>query len=201
MCKVYIRKFPFGCLEKSVVCQQRQEEIDGCESVKVREQKLYVWLLLEEVLEEFLHKKISEVNFKKVGQKWVCDECYFSLTHCDNFVAVAVAKSRVGIDLERVNVSRFDERLASKVLTAVELRNYMSLPESERAEFLNKLWCKKEAIFKSSDKSVFSPQKLPAEGCVIKELLCEGEKYFLAIMSDEKIEVLIPDSQGYEILS
>ena len=182
---VYIAKFPFPVDSEKVVPRAREIEIESCSNLKVRQQKYYVWKLLESALMRSFGLKTGEINITKLDSgKWVCDECHFSLSHSDDFVVVAVSQKPVGVDIERCDESRFTNALLEKIATSRE-REELRLVETreERAA----LWTCKEAIFKQSEDKFFQPGHIETSqySTVTKSVQGEGGKYFVTVASED----------------
>lgn len=187
-CIVYISLFPFDTECLDIFPAERGREIAECKSAKVRDEKFYGWKLLELAIKEVFAKNISDINLKKVGDKWLCDDFYFSLSHSGNLVAVAVSEESVGIDLEKVDFERFAELKIDKLLTPKEKEKYNSLDANARPKFLNVSWSKKEAIFKKLGGTIFTPNKIDtlSENVFVQEVCSSGENYYVVIAGDVK---------------
>lgn len=176
---VYVKSFPFEVKDKNIFSSERQKEIDACGSEKVREEKYYSWKLLEHGLNHSLGLDIKKIKFKKEGTKWTCPDCQFSISHCDNIVAVVVARNNVGIDIEKIDTERFAQLPKEKILTEEEL-NIASLN-------LNEVWTVKEAIFKSGQEKTFIPSKININSFpfITKKLQLKNSEYYLTIATKD----------------
>lgn len=76
-------------------------------------------------------------------------EIFFSLSHCDGYVACALADFPIGVDIDVIKKLEFEEVLVKKYGHPDELKLYASLPETERALAYFKGWTLKEALFKT----------------------------------------------------
>ena len=86
---VYFAHIPFVC--DGYVCDIRQKEIESCSNFKVKQEKFYIWKLLEIALKQSLGIDIREVEFRKLDNgKWVCDKCQFSLSHIKAHSSTAI---------------------------------------------------------------------------------------------------------------
>lgn len=169
--RVYIRTTPFEVEKEQIFPQSRQAEILACSSEKVRLEKYYVWKLLEVAISDYLGIDITEVNFEKIGRKWVCDKCYFSLSHSNNVVAVGISKYPIGVDIQ---IKHDIRDISSKII---------SCPE-EKGDMLE-LWSMKEAIFKASNQEDFVPANINTigEDVCCETLMIDGNEYILSVAS------------------
>lgn len=124
----------------------RQAQIDDCTNLAVKCQKYAVWKLLEYAVKQYLGISIYDCNPVCSNGRWSADGIYFSLSHSGNTVAVAVGKSPIGVDVQQIDTTKFDDKLANRVLTANEKPLYDTAPN--KTETLAEIWAKKEAIFK-----------------------------------------------------
>ncbi len=159
---VFAAKYPFDVLS-GYMPPARQAEIDCCKDVNVRQSKYYAFKLLEIALRDVYRKQLCDVNFVlDVNGKWSCDVCKFSLTHSGCIVAVALSDKPVGLDVEKVDISRFDVKLQNRILCKNEQAFAWQLPDERRALYANKLWTAKEALFKRDGGKTFVPEQTDA---------------------------------------
>ena len=185
---VYAAKFPFDVESKEIYPPERANEIESCSNEQVRLSKYYVWKLLESALMRTFGLKIKKVTFtKNQSGKWECGDCCFSLSHSGNLVAVALSRKSVGVDIERKDTARFDEKIAQKILTEREEEEVKQLDENARGAALNLLWTKKEALFKQGGEGAFNPRNVEtADGRFLsKEIAAGGERYILTVASED----------------
>ena len=185
---VYVRKIPFETNSNDIYPKDRQIEIDKCSNQKVKEEKYYVWKLLEYGLNHSLGLKMKDVKFSKIDTKWVCDKCQFSLSHSNGIVAVAVARNEVGIDIEEINLDKFAKIKSEKILTLNELVEFENLSETEKLNYLNKIWTIKEAVFKEGKDKSFLPNKTETKcaNFVTKKISVEGHEFYLSVSTKNK---------------
>ncbi len=72
----------------------------------------------------------------------------FNLTHSGDWILLAVAGKRVGIDLETPRELRDARGLARRILTDAEFANWSNHSEDERERAFFRLWTQKEAVTK-----------------------------------------------------
>ena len=182
---VYAARYPFET-DGGVACAARAREIADCSDEKTRQRKFYVWKLLEYALMRSLGLNAANVAFDKTADgKWTCRECEFSLSHKDDLVAVAVSRSPVGIDIEKIDAERFDEKLQARILTPAERSALSRLAASERSLRANILWTEKEALFKRDNGKLFAANKLETANSHCKTIIVKSGEvgYYLSVVS------------------
>lgn len=179
--RIYIATIPEELPLLFVFPKSRDEEIRACKNPRVRKEKYCAWKLLEYALLQ-VGLSMSDLCFSKTEHgKWTTNACYFSLTHCGEFVAVALSKTPIGVDAERLT-----EKLTSarrKFLTKQELSFYEALPQKEQLDYLAKKWTQKESIFKAYGEGAFVPSRIrtddyPTQTYVMKD------GYILSVATD-----------------
>ncbi len=196
MVDVYVAEYPFDYGDFEILPKERAEEIAQCSNTQVKQQKHYVWKLLEYGLEHSLGLKITDVKLTPAPEGgWQCDKCKISLSHSGSAVAVAISKSNVGVDIESCDRD-FTPQLAGKILSPSEMNVYESLASDMQQDFLLQQWTKKEALFKQSEQKGFSPSKTEVidkkfYGC---HVIFNGNEYMLSVATDtpEKVKLFIP---------
>lgn len=183
---VYVATIPQNTDLFPVYPLARQEEIDDCKNEKVKREKYYVWKLLEYALQRSFGYKLQNQNFHKTARgKWECENCFFSLSHSKNAVAVALSRKNVGVDIEFYDPTRLLP-LADKLLNENERTLYEATPNEQKAEFLLRKWTEKESIFKSLEglgRTIASIDTLTAK-TKTKCIEVAGEKYCLSVASE-----------------
>lgn len=179
---VYLATLPDTDDMPPLSCALRQADIDGVSHATVRREKYFVWRLLEYALQRSFGLKPTDVTFRKEGERYFCDEVYFSLSHGDGALAVAVSRAAVGVDLEKV-VPRDTDRLAERVFTPAEAAEYAALPEEEKARYFFRVWTAKEALFKAAHKDVYVPTAYDTVDGAVKsyEKAIGGADYYLSV--------------------
>lgn len=183
---VYVKKYPFDVSKEEIYPQERINELDKCSNIDVKNQKYYVWKLLEYGLKNSYNIDIKDVGFQKDGYKWMCDKCKFSLSHSGNVVAVAISRFDVGVDVEQVDLERFEKMPERRILTEAEISRYKNMQKKEKINLLNNLWTVKESIFKKGKDKVYSPTKIDEEQTkhITKKVVVDGEEYYLSVAAD-----------------
>lgn len=177
---VYTAPIPQGDME-AVFPRLRQEQIESTAHEGLKRQRYFVWKLLEIALKRSFGYEMQKLHFSRdEGGKWTCKECFFSLSHTKDGVAVAVSRKPVGVDLECADhIVR--PGLADKILTEEE-KQQLSNPDDG---CLLQIWCAKEALFKSGSDSAFRPKKISAlSGVKTQTVEMGGKEYCLAVAAE-----------------
>ena len=191
MIDVYISAIPKRESTIPLSCVERQNEIESISNERVRREKYYVWRLLEYAIKNSLGADASRLCFTKgKNGKWYCGGFEFSISHSGDALAVALSDKPVGIDVERIRV-RNAERMSGYCLTQNELEAYLSVCEDSRDEWLIRMWCVKEAIFKFQDKDSYIPAKIEVSDFFsdISSFELDGEKYILAVATETEDKI------------
>ena len=190
MLHVYIDKISNYTVGLDVYPKGRLLEILSCKSEKVKTQKYASWKLLENALKSSLNLRIEDCEFFKLDNgKWVASGVYFSISHSDDFVCVAISNSSVGVDIEKVKT--IDDNLDKKILTETELETYKKLDKIEKNNFLLTAWTGKESVYKKLDSKTFNPSKIELADYSVKSYnLSVDKSEFLLSVCSEKINVI-----------
>ncbi len=189
---VYVAAYPFPVDRKEILPALRAEEIASCGSEAVRAAKYYVWKLLERAAAETYGLDIGGLGLRREGEKWVCAEFCFSLSHSGDCAAVALSHAPVGVDLEAADPSRFSPALRKKILTPREAYGEEGLGEAARALRANELWTRKEALFKLRGGTAFHPAQIETDrGTWSAGIEVRGRKFFLSVASEEPFTVTL----------
>lgn len=156
MVKVYycdISLYDFGEALIEWLPSVRKEYVKSINDEKRKKQSLYVWLLLVYALKDCLNR--TDFCFYVDNDAWTIREngIKFSLSHSDNFVAVAIDSAAVGIDVEKCN-----EKIL-KLKSVLEPLNDFNM-ELSVIENLTLKWTKKESLFKAKVGKNYSYKKI-----------------------------------------
>lgn len=180
---IYVAKYPFEC-DESISCQKRLNDIKKCQSEKTKKEKFYVWKLLEFALQNSLSLNVKDLNFKKKDNgKWTLDECYFSLSHSGNLVAVAVSDAPVGIDIQKHVLLKITPKLLELILSKEEIAKHPHIANDE----ILRMWSIKECAFKMSEEKAFIPHHFSVDDFPHQKSLditCQDELYKLSFLCD-----------------
>jgi len=182
-CNVYVAKYPFPYKE-DIYCPLRREEIEKCRNSEVKEQKFYVWKLLEYALSDSFGLGKSILSFqKKNNGKWVLDGYFFSLSHSGNIVVVAVSDSPVGVDIQKIKKIEDLTKFKAIIFSEKEKAKY----RNANGEKLMKIWSLKECAFKKSNDINFVPNRYEIDNLAQHDsfiLKTQNEKYILSTLCD-----------------
>lgn len=180
--RVFVTKYPLG-VSSYYMPPTRREEIDNCQDPNVKQRKYYSFKLLELALNVVYSKLMRDVTFvKNASGKWTCDVCEFSISHSGDIVVVAVSDKPVGVDVELVDLARFDERLQQRILSKNEQSAAWQLSGEQRSQYANKLWTVKEALFKREGGDTLVPNAIDTTAASYETVtVIDGDKkYYLS---------------------
>ena len=162
---VWVAVFPDDIQVKPVLPKERDEYIHSCSDLRIMRQRYAVWKLLDEAVTTQYGTIIGNWPVQRnENGKWHCSDLpfHFSLSHCDNIVAVTLGTALVGVDVARVD--RFAgsnmDALASRVLCEAEWHRYLKTENKQKPQVLANYWTRKEAIFKMANKPEFVPSSI-----------------------------------------
>ena len=182
VCNVYLMRSDseyvseYGSTANDTLPPERLDEVNACTDPELRRSRLADWALLRIASKHCFSIDPDSLQFKKdKNGAWTCDRFFFSFSHADGSVCVAVSNAPVGVDMETVTgiERRFDgsalQKLRKHAFSAEEQKHW-----PEGAEGFIACWTRKEAMFKCSGKKTFRPEKydsLTMQGvtCEIKE--------------------------------
>ena len=100
---LYIASIPDAPID-TISLAARQALIEKTVNEPMKRQRYYVWKLLEYALKNSFLLQPETIAFSvDENGKWSCPDCYFSLSHCNDAVAVAVSATPVGVDIENLD--------------------------------------------------------------------------------------------------
>lgn len=196
---VYTAKIPDNVTFSSVFPPLREEELKSTLNKKVKTEKYCAWKLLEYGLKQSFGLNITDLKFSKTRSgKWVCDKCYFSISHSKNLIAVALSTFPVGIDCQLVRPA--NEKAIARFLTKSEKKILESLTDSIKNEYLISAWSKKESAYKCSAKNKFIPSKIDTSKLEIveKTIVLDNDKYLLNVSKKRAKEIRYFEHVNFE---
>ncbi len=174
----------------SVFSALRQAQIESTVNPGLKRQRYFVWKLLEYAIAHSFGFSACDIAFHRDEQgKWQCKDCFFSLSHSKDAVAVAVSTIPVGTDIECAE-RVISPQLAEKVLTAAEKQVFSCLPAEQQSDFLLAKWCSKESLFKAGTSTVFQPDRLEMDTGIAVRTLAIGEKDYCCAVAAEDLSQL-----------
>ena len=193
---LYISPLPVCDIGEKLICSERWDEICSVKNDKVRREKYYVWRLLEYALEHTFGAKAKDLRFGRDNSgRWFCDRYEFSLSHSEGMLCVAVSRTPVGVDIEKLRAPRSD-RMAEMILTPSETEVYQSLAKADKERYLIEKWCAKESIFKFIHKDNFTPSQIETSDFPVKsgEIMHCGNTYLWAVATDTPDVIKVYDN-------
>lgn len=155
----------------------RQKEIENCKNEKVKNQKYFVWKTLEKALIMFYEKDAEEFDFQKnENGKLISDKIFVSLSHSNNFTAVALSDFEVGIDIEEKKQT--NQNFLSHIKNSEENINVKN-PVA--------LWTRKESVFKMKNLKTFVPSQINTMLEKVKTYECED--FFVSVAGQKEIKI------------
>lgn len=105
---------------------------------KSRKSSLFAWMCLSKYVD------LNKVRFAESGRPYsINNDQYFSLSHSNNKVAIAIYNKPIGIDIELVKPNKL---LAKRLLTKQEYKEYLTTTKPDL--WFAKYWTKYEAQIK-----------------------------------------------------
>lgn len=134
--QIAVAPIPDGELLEREATEEELQSVEGISSKSRRTERLAWRLLLRSVL------PTAQVEYFSSGKPEIKNSQYnhISVSHCQDFVAVAIATKPCGIDVERYD--RNFERVKSRYMTPEE--QSLSVDKHWAAV----VWCAKEAMYK-----------------------------------------------------
>ena len=171
----------------------RTAEISAVRNAAVKNNKLFVWKLLEYAYSDFFGKSLCDDDvLKGKDGKWRSADgsFFFSLSHTDGICAVAIGFVPCGVDVEGFDRERFGQPLAKKILCESEYEEYERLSCDEKQMFCARKWTQKESAFKKNGGDVFVPRNIRCADfvCVTKTILYEDRQFFLSLCARDAKE-------------
>jgi 4'-phosphopantetheinyl transferase len=82
---------------------------------------------------------------------------HFSVSHCADLALIAVARVRIGIDVEHVRPGNFWQKVIGQCLSPRERAYLEALPAKSRTQALYRVWTRKEAVLKAVGTGLLYP--------------------------------------------
>ena len=184
VCAVYISAIPQKLQIQPVVPKKREKEIRLAKSEKVKREKFWAWKTLAYALFEKFHCPIAKLRLKKTRSgKWVSKRGYFSISHSNGVVAVALSNFEVGVDIE--GIDPFMKKIAEEK-DFLRLKDKI-LAQGERIEGREELlsaWTKKESLYKKNGTGGFVPRKILPKEVSVFEVEIDGKRYCISLAGE-----------------
>ncbi len=177
---VYIKRIPEETCSYDVYPIERAHYISSSSNIMLKNQRYWVWKLLEEAIAHSFSKKFEDIKFSEIDGRWVCNGFHFSLSHTQGAVAVAVSTERCGIDIENLSKRSNSKKdfipLAKRICTENEISKIHSITD------LISLWTKKESIFKSLENQTTAVSGIESENYICETHFVEyNDNYIFSV--------------------
>ena len=188
--QVYIANFSIFDDDSSIssvlpkLDSRRQKKICSLKTTKKKAQSIVAGLLLNKLFGEG-----STYCYNDCGKPYLVDnQAYFNISHCDEWVALAVSDKEIGFDLQSISPIR--PAVLRRCFTVQE-QNWIG----EDAERFTCLWVRKEAYAKYTGEGLVSPivDIIPSESVPF----CEGEwkNMRYALFGDNQLTINLLDAK------
>lgn len=144
----------------------------------VKHASLFAWITLDKYID------LTKVRFGKNGKPYLQGNAkYFSLSHTNKTIAVAISDKPIGIDIEYILQNDICDKLAFKLLKKDQLQQY--LKSKHRALWFTKYWTQHEAYLKlSEDTFSFKNLKKPIRAkCKTKQIKHTNKILILSVVT------------------
>ncbi len=134
----------FSASELSRLLPQKIEtRVQNKANAQAKRQSLAAYCLLLELLEEEFGIINPDICYTDLGKPYLPDGPYFSISHCEDYVAVAISRNPIGVDIEKIR--DFNSSVLYRFFSDSE-RSYILKSDSNKRFFT--LWTLKEAVVK-----------------------------------------------------
>ena len=99
---------------------------------------------------ELLNMGVENLRYEENG-KPIADNCFVSISHSGDMVAVCTSENPIGIDIEKIDTKRNLEKLSKRVFKGQELEAFEQNPTPEQ---FYEIWTQKEAYSKIDGQGV-----------------------------------------------
>lgn len=136
----------------------------------------------------YLLKKILKTNIIEIdsnGKPYIKNsDIKFNISHSKDMIAIVVDDKEVGIDIEYINQKRNLDSLI-EVFDDEVVREYLNIPQDEKALYFYKNWTHKEAYMKLTQEGFI--RKTPPDSKVHFKTFQPEQGYVVSIASYSKI--------------
>lgn len=104
-----------------------------------------------------MHPEKVPIGYTGIGKpilQGLSDTLQFNVTHTDGLALIALARWRVGVDIERIRPMENPEGLVARFFSPVERTRFSSLDPSKQLNGFFRGWTCKEALIKAAGLSV-----------------------------------------------
>ena len=182
---VYVASTPSSPMSAPLLSAERASYVTSARCESVQRERYFVWRLLEFALRDSLGLDPSRVEFRRSRQGgFEADGFYFSLSHTDGALAVAVSREPCGVDIELLRSVPNGKRIAERAFTEEQLRRLRECREEEaEAQVFFELWTAHEAEFKRAS---MARDDNHGDGITVSRIIdIGGRKYALSAVGSD----------------
>ncbi len=164
--------------------KNRLEKIKKSSNVLFKKEQLGSSLLLNDILENYFFMDTTKVEYiyNEFGKPYIKDSnLYFSLSHSNGVIALAVSKEEIGLDIELIKDVK--DNLALKVMNEAEYNIYKGLSKNDKINYFYEVWTSKEAYVKKLGSALtLNPSNINIDTDVIlKNINISNSQYMIAL--------------------
>lgn len=164
--------------------KNRLEKIKKSSNNLFKKEQLGSSLLLNDILENYFFMDITKVEYiyNEFGKPYIKDSnLYFSLSHSNGVIALAVSKEEIGLDIELIKDVK--DNLAHKVMNEAEYNIYKGLSKNDKISYFYEVWTSKEAYVKKLGSALtLNPSNINIDSDVIlKNINISNSQYMIAL--------------------
>ena len=175
-----------------LVSAQRREQAMRYKHLHGQYCCLRSWEILDALVRETTGKRQANVSlvsrslaYNEHGKPFLPDGPFFSISHCKEAIAVAVADEPIGIDVEAIRHA--DEALIERTMNEEERKQIAESDDKDRV--FTRLWTRKEAVLKWQGTGIESFEQLQGvlshQPSAFSLQTFEKEKYIYSIAYGE----------------
>ena len=158
---------------------ERREKILTGKHKQTRDMSIFGEWMVKTELSKISGVSIEKINLARTskGKPYAVNLPYhFSISHCENLLAIAIGKKEIGIDIEIIKPLKND---VTKMLCTKSDMSFLKSAESgtEQLLYFYKIWTAKEAYFKMLGSGItnlkninyndIKPQHIIKDNCII----------------------------------
>lgn len=164
--------------------KNRLEKIKKSSNNLFKKEQLGSSLLLNDILENYFFMDTTKIEYiyNEFGKPYIKDSnLYFSLSHSNGVIALAVSKEEIGLDIELIKDVK--DNLALKVMNEAEYNIYKGLSKNDKISYFYEVWTSKEAYVKKLGTTLtLNPSNINIDTDVIlKNINISNSQYMIAL--------------------
>lgn len=180
---IYVAVIPASPEYRPVLPMERQALIDATKNERVKAQRYCAWITLLTGMQNSYSIDAKDAGLMKdTNGKWASSVCELSISHCKTAVAAAVCPHPVGVDIEPAEDARYREALSARIASEAERDMVKSFPTGLGIAVI---WTRKEAAFKRSGGSAFSPIQEDATNGAIQTVRIRLDRDYVVSVAAE----------------